>query len=338
MRRISVRPINPLRRTCLLIRYGAFGDMLQAASVFPLLKEEGYHLTVNVCTRGYGVVKHDPNVDAWIVQDDDEVPNEKLSEYWQELGKDFDRVINLSECTEGTLLLVPGRRTFVLPKPARHAICDVNYQEFIHMMAGVDMHFQGVFHATKTEKKKAASRRRGMGPGPVILWALAGSSVHKTYPFTDAVVAKLLKTTAAKVVFVGDELCQILEVGWENEKRVICKSGKWSIRETLAFVNEADIIVGPETGVLNAAANLPVPKVVLLSHSTEENLSKHWQNATAIVPDSLSAPCYPCHRLHYTREFCPIDEPTNAALCAASIDPERVFQAISEHAFKRIAA
>ena len=51
---------------------------------------------------------------------------------------------------------------------------------------------------------------------------------------------------------------KLLEVGWEQEKRVVTKSGKWSVRDTLAFLDVCDVVVGPETGVLNAAIYIEV--------------------------------------------------------------------------------
>jgi ADP-heptose:LPS heptosyltransferase len=77
------------------------------------------------------------------------------------------------------------------------------------------------------------------------------------------------------------------------------KSGEWSIRQTLAFIDQADLLVGPETGVMNAAGLHPVKKIVTLSHSSPENLTKHWVNCTSLTPKNT--PCYPCHQLHYGR-------------------------------------
>ena len=65
-----------------------------------------------------------------------------------------------------------------------------------------------------------------------------------------------------------------------------------------------DLAIGPETGVLNSIAMDDVPKVIMLSHSSHDNLTKHWQRAAVLIPDTARAPCYPCHRLHYGWEFC----------------------------------
>ena len=110
------------------------------------------------------------------------------------------------------------------------------------------------------------------------------------------------------LLLVGDELCQLLELGWEKEKRVITKSGKWSMRKTLAFLDVCDIVIGPETGVLNAASTLDCRKIVMLSHSSKENLSKHWNNTATLEPDYYPGFCYPCHKMHYGFQTCNRDE------------------------------
>ena len=54
-------------------------------------------------------------------------------------------------------------------------------------------------------------------PAFVVLWVLAGSSLHKTYPHMDDVIANIVEGMPdSHVIFIGDELCQILEAGWEN--------------------------------------------------------------------------------------------------------------------------
>ena len=55
------------------------------------------------------------------------------------------------------------------------------------------------------------------------------------------------------------------------------------------------------------------------------NLTRDWVNTTSLTGDVA---CYPCHRMHYGDEFCPMDETTASAACAAAITPERVFGAV----------
>jgi len=312
----------------LVIRYGGFGDMIQASSVFPALKAQGFEVHVNTTPAGWDIIKHDPNVDGCLIQDTQQVPNDQLYEFWEALPERYAKVINLSESIEETLLARPGSKAHAWPHDRRHFMLDRNYMEFQHAIAGVP----GVepaprFYPTAAEKAWAKTTRRKMKAGRVILWCLAGSSVHKMYPHQDVVLATLMRDDPdVRVVLVGDEICQLLEVGWEKEKRVLCRSGKWSIRKTLAFAEVADCVVGPETGVLNSVSMLQVPKVCMLSHSSRENLTKYWHRVVTLVPEGL--PCYPCHQMHYGSEHCNVEEDTHAAMCAFSIKPEEVYGAI----------
>jgi hypothetical protein len=69
-----------------------------------------------------------------------------------------------------------------------------------------------------------------------------------------------------------------------------------------------------------------VPKIVTLSHSSVENLTKHWKNCTNLTPKAT--PCYPCHQLHYGSEFCPRDEGTGVAKCQADISADVMWAAM----------
>jgi len=141
----------------------------------------------------------------------------------------------------------------------------------------------------------------------------------------------MLHHPGVSVVLCGGPDCVILEQGWENEPRVHCVSGKWGIRQTLTFAScEADLVIGPETGVLNAVACEEVPKIVFLSHSSEENLTRDWVNTTSLQSkgtrckgrDSDDVPA--CHMMHYGWEFCTQDVETGTAKCQKDISMQEV--------------
>jgi ADP-heptose:LPS heptosyltransferase len=119
----------------------------------------------------------------------------------------------------------------------------------------------------------------------------------------------------------------MLEVGWEQEPRVHCMSGKYTIRQSMSLLAECAVVIGPETGMLNAAAHMDVPKIVLLSHSSANNLTKHWVNTVAVEPQNTA--CYPCHKMHYSFEHCNRSEETGTALCATNTDLEHVWNAFA---------
>ncbi len=252
---LSIRDRYKKPKKALIIRYGGFGDVLQTTTLFRPLKEEGYHITVNTTSRGHTLLQGDKLIDDFILQQTDQVPNRELREYWGLLAPGFDKVINLSESIEGGLL-VPGPRVEVVdgvrvPVKAReeyywshekrHTLLNRNYVEEIHRIADVPFSRPEVrFFPSPMEQFSVNKLRKKFKVKKLVVWALSGSSIHKTYPWTHMVVEDVLHSTRDYgFVFVGDEQSKLLEdaifeyIGPNN--RVIYKSGGISIRQTLAL-------------------------------------------------------------------------------------------------------
>lgn len=334
-RQYSLRePWRKSRKTAAVVRYGAFGDLIQASSIFPGLRAQGYEITLYTTPTGWDIVRHDPHIDHVILQDPDQVPNHLLGEFFLNEEKKYDKFVNLCESVEGTLLAIPGRVNHTWSQEMRHKHMNVNYTEFAHDIAGVPMPSKQKFFMSDDEYKWATEEYMKMtARGPVVVFSLAGSSIHKTWPYIDTIFARILLTyPEAHIVMVGGPECKMLEAGWEEEPRVHGRSGVWSIRQSLSFASVADLVVGPETGLLNAVGALDsVWKIITLSHSSKENLTKHWKKTISLsqpvdhkVPCSASA----CHRMHYGFEYCSRDEETGVATCQASISSDMMWEAI----------
>jgi ADP-heptose:LPS heptosyltransferase len=329
-----------------VVRYGGFGDMIQASSVFAGLQEQGFTVYVMTTPQGRNIIEHDPHVDGWLLQDTDQVPNEELFGYWEVQAKRFDRFVNLSESIEGTLLGYPGRPNHQWPIQVRQREMNRNYLEWTCQLAEVVYGdtAQARFWATDAEHEWAAKwledfrnstlgrplrPMEHVGPRFNILYTLAGSSIHKMWPHQDVVIRAVLEQfPEATFTLCGDDFCRMLEAGWEDHPRVRCTSGELSIRQTLTLAQQMDCVVGPETGVLNAVGFEPMRKVCLLSHSSHENLTRDWVNTVSVEPADTA--CYPCHQLHTDRRYCPEHKPTGASMCAWNTPPEEVFKAIAE--------
>ena len=146
-------------------------------------------------------------------------------------------------------------------------------------------------------------------------WVLENSPVQ-IYLYGDAQTGKQLQ----------EGVLNSLKTNNIDTSRVKGICGEWDLDKSLAFALEADIVIGPETGVLNLVGHEPMAKIIYLSHSSEDNLTKNWINTVTLTPENT--PCYPCHMLHYTWDHCHKVEKTGAALCATNIKPERVFKSI----------
>jgi len=320
------------RKTCGLVRYGAYGDLLQVSSVLAGLSEQGYHTTLYTSAPGHEVILNDPHVDVIYLQDKDQVPNHLLADFWRHESRKYNKWVNLSESVECTLLSVPGRTPHLWSAPARHRYMNHNYVEMQHAIAGVPHVPRVRFFATDAEQRWATQERQRLGGEPLILWSLNGSSVHKTWGGLDQTIASILvEFQKAHIVLVGGADSAILEGGWEKEPRVHCRAGKYTIRETMALVERVDLLIGPETGVMNAASCLPMPKIIFLSHSTHENLTRDWINTFAIFSPHTVCPgrgnneAPACHQMHYGWEFCKQyraegDPQDGTAQCQADID------------------
>jgi hypothetical protein len=69
-----------------------------------------------------------------------------------------------------------------------------------------------------------------------------------------------------------------------------------------------------------------MPKIMLLSHASPENITKHWVNTTTLHAAPAVVDCWPCHQLHDSPATCRKAEGFEAAACIADISHEVVFQ------------
>jgi ADP-heptose:LPS heptosyltransferase len=309
------------RKSAIVVRYGAIGDLVMVTPVLRQLKKEGYFVIANIHNGMQPVLTCNPNIDAYLLQKTNEVPQDKLSYYWKKLSYGVDKFINLSESIEGSLLRPEGRASFHSSKEKRHEECNVNYMDQTMDWAGYPemKGEQPELFFSKSEHKYIKKFLRKYEGYFVVLISLSGSSIHKAYPYMEHVVTQFLENYSDTVaITVGDIACKLLE--WDHP-RTLALSGNIKLRKSLILTQYADLVIGTETGILNAASCFDTPKIVLLSHSSIENLTKYWKNCESVEPN---VHCYPCHQLHYTKESCPLNSKTESPLCATMIRPEQV--------------
>jgi ADP-heptose:LPS heptosyltransferase len=310
-------------KTCAVIRPGGFGDAIWASSILPHLKAEGYQITVYVDPQGEQVLRHDPYIDALIVTGDQITPNAELGAFYMHEEQRYDRWINLVESVEKNMIAVPNDLRFFWRDAERRRIFGGSYIEAVHDRAGVPHDFRQKFYPTPEERAQAEARKARGRRTAVI--AASGSTLPKWWPHVGALADQLIGR--GYDVWVLGEL-RALQFAPRPHLHVIGIS--WSLRESLTFAQHADLVVGQDTGLLNAVALEHMPKVVLLSIASAENLTKHWRNTRSLSGD---VPCFPCHRLHYVEagwHHCNHDAATDAAACQAAISVEQVLAAIDE--------
>lgn len=331
-------------KTALVIRYGAIGDVLIASSVVQGLHEDGYEVTFFTSPTGEEVLRHDPRIHEIFVHDVQACPGRGAIEFYEAWEKRFDKVVNLDHSLEGPVLGHPKYLSHRWPIEARRlTMGNINYTELAHTIAGSPARHDGpVYVATDEEIEWARKGRDSIKKdGPIVAWAIAGSSLPKVYPWVNVVVDWLLDDNINVVLMGGGDAAAALELGLLQaiyEKRgeepgmhqLYPRTGKWTLRESLAFVSHAaDVVVGPETGLLNAVSHRKdVAKVIYLSHSSHQNLTRDWPSTAVLLPEAERCPCYPCHMIHFDWDTCVRNEETMAAQCASSIAPKRLYDAI----------
>ena len=307
---------RPAKMAC-VVRYGAYGDGLWASSILPHLKKEGYHITMMVNEQVHEVLKHDPHIDDWFIQADSQVPDNELLSFWLWHSVRYDKWVNLVQSVEARTLPQMRDVAFYWPDGLRSRHMNVNYLETVHDFADAPNEFHQKFYPTE-EEVKWAKKERASYKGPVVVLNPSGSSLPKFWPYADEFMA-LMAEQGVHTVLLGD-LRQTSPKPPEKFGHVIGLN--WPIRKALAFALQADVVVGTESAIVNAVAFEDMLKIVFLSHSSIENLTKHWKNVVSAEPTGL--PCYPCHRIHMVWHFCFQGEGTKYAACQAAAKPEPV--------------
>src|SRR3990167_1580001 len=338
----------------LLIRYGAIGDSLVITPLIRYLKQQGHEVYMHTSETGLQVLAHNPNVAQYIPYKTKAVPDDKLQAHWEKLAKDngCEKIINMCESIERAISFHPVDPPYNYTKEERHRLGNKNFYEYAFQHAdtsaggGLCVSFRddcaGAYNIDKeegfyrpelffTEKEESAmSSFFAQFEGKfVILWGLSGSANNKMYPYSDYVIGDLLRSHKDVIVITcGDESCQILEVS--EDERVIRKSGKWAIRESLLACKYADLVIAPDTGIIHGSGCFDTPKIMLVGSNTIENITKHFVNDFSIEADPELVPCAPCHRMIYSSAVqCPLDERHLLPKCLSlGINPRLVLEKI----------
>lgn len=307
-----------------LVRVGANGDAVWASSPIAALHEQGYAVTAYVAKTGAEILRHDPHIARIVEMPDGVLTDDELLEFWAHEAAKHDKWVNLIGSVEQRLLYHPSSNEFFLPHKLRHRFADQNYLEMIHDYADLPHNFRQRYYPSAAETAAAQAMRDLLPAGPVVVLNPCGSGPAKTWPHAQAFMQRMADA-GVNCVVLGDLRLELEEI----EPHGVIVGTEWPVRVALAFAQLADAVVATESLIANSVAMEPMLKVVLLSHSSSENLTKHWVNTAAVEPQNVA--CHPCHRVHGTHlGFCSKDTATGAAACMASAAPGMVADFVLE--------
>jgi FkbM family methyltransferase len=336
-----------------VVRFGGIGDNLIAASAVGALKRAGYKVEVITSSESaWHVFEHNTNIDKLSVKSKMELPQD-LRE-WQKWhagrGQEFDVFANLHHSCEMNLATFTATTNFWWPRHMRRMICGRSYLEFVHDIAGIGYDFGPLFYATAREKEIAKATKAKIGKR-VIAWVISGSRLDKIHPHTPTIIARIIKELGVPVVIMGSpgrnfddakKIEEVVETENSSKEGLHCaitmvpqeEQGKmgpydWPYRRSIAFAQACDLVIGPDTGLMWGVAMEMIPKIMLLSHASPENITKHWRNTTTLHADPERVSCWPCHQLHDDMSTCRPGKFKNAAACMDDIGVETIVQTVA---------
>ena len=361
LRMLVPRPIRKVvsnKGWACIVRFGGVGDDLIAASALRPLKRMGYMTEVISQEPQCCIFENNPFLDKLTIKDSKrEVPQGDpiaWQKYWWARSQEYDKFTNLSHTVEVLLAQFTASSAFWWPAKKRRQMCGQSYLEAAHDVADVPYEFGPLFFPTADEQDdiRQFKDRHRLNDKPLVAWCVCGTRIDKLYPWSAMVVARMIKELDVNVLLLsaphprpdGERAKQIIEhtemVNGSMRGIYDCRSlnlekPEWPIRRILTLAQLADLVIGPDTGPMWAVALEPVRKIMLHSHASVDNITKHWLNTISLAPASWVR-CWPCHLLHDGHDTCqemqmqsklkPKPDDKGAA-CISSINVERVIAA-----------
>ena len=331
-----------------IARFGGVGDNLIAASVLRPLKQLGYKVEVITTDKDtHTVFLNNPFIDKLSLKADGDIPGGSDWQKWfAGRAGEYELFANLSHSCEYRHALFQDSTAFWWPQEYRRKLCAGSYLETAHDIVGVPHIFGPLFFPTEEEQERAQKTRDDQIGDCYITWVISGSRIDKIYPYAAMAIGRIIKELDIPVVMVGvgDKQFEMAKQMMDHIKRqnstdkglhLALSPGDadpggdkhWSIRRSLTQAMTGDLVITPDTGVSWATALEEVPKIVLLSHASAENITKHWVNTTTLHADPNTVPCWPCHRLHNDIATCtPNKDGGHAAACISDISVETILE------------
>jgi ADP-heptose:LPS heptosyltransferase/SAM-dependent methyltransferase len=306
-----------MKKRALIIRYGAYGDIIHCSPVIRALKEDGFEVTFEYNYKARQLLAYHPYInhhrlfEPSLPQYKDK-PLEWLYERWEKISKGFDKVVNLYRTLEYGMIAMEDMPEWNWNKEERHKKFNKNFYDHQLAVAGYS-HITGrvgeIFYP-EHEHNFIKNYLKQFEDNFVVLYNFSGTGLHKVYPFPQTLLTEFLTThPKAVVITTGDKDCQKLEF---YHPRVINKAGRIPFRQALLLAKYVDCAVGCETGLMCGVGMWGTSKVHLLTAASKENLTKYDKNDYSL---ESPAECAPCHKGPYGYKGCPKDEKLGLPIC-----------------------
>lgn len=334
-----------MKRWAAIARLGSIGDNLVSGSPLRMLKKLGYNTEVICTPPAHVVYHHNPYIDKLTVKKDEHFPKDDPAGwqlYFAARAAEYDLFIHATHSLEGRHSVFRHMTQFWWPPEYRRRICAGSFLETAHDIANVPYDFGPLYFSSPEERKNALTVKSKMGTR-FALWVISGTRLDKGYPYAPHAISRLIKELNIPVLIMGGPTDKERAMAKTIKDEVIRTNGdsddlhiaipensgdrSYPLRSSLCLAQVADLVISPDTGIAWAVALEPMPKIILLSHGSVENVTKHWLNTTTLHADPDRVPCWPCHRLHDDPSTCVLNRESNGAACISDISVETIVQA-----------
>jgi len=292
----------------LLIGYRAYGDWIYSVPVLPYLFER-YDVYVDLNMKGFELFHNDPRFKRITLFELEKYPLDQVidlaRERWDELGRTLkpDRTINLWRTLETECIAeryqdifhgsLGERRSFLAGKNFYDAVfrrCNIPVPEKIKL---------DCFYFDEHETAWGQRWRKRHEDEFVLIMPMTGSCWHKMFTRFPELVSEILDRYEDAVIYVtGDDTNK--GSMWSHP-RIKNAMGYAPVKQIMLMAKHADMVIGPETGVVAAAGMWGTPKIMLCTASGVYQTCKYHDNDFSIQSDVY---CSPCHLSVYGPSDC----------------------------------
>jgi hypothetical protein len=271
------------------------GDLLFTTPIPRLLAAQGHEISISAWENNKAVYEANPHVKEIITCPD--MNQEGAFEAWfDKVNAEYDKIVNLGFTVEKALLHRSDGFFGTIPplEERRAAAAGHNYYDLTLAAAGIEGQnvlpelYPNELEQVQIDRLAAEKEEKGL---KLVMWNFHGTTANKMLRLGPQWLAETRKRHPDSVHLVlgvhPTVPPQMLTPG-----KVLDFGGQWSLRTSMLMTALADVVVGPESAIVNAASAYNCHKVVIYSHSAPENLGKYWTNHHPILPLCKCAPCY----------------------------------------------
>jgi ADP-heptose:LPS heptosyltransferase len=288
----------------LVVRFRGIGDVLLSWFALEALHQDPDN-TITYCTSSLAAPLFPPNWVSVVTYDWEHHPLSIRPNLPKAvLDIPHDRLVNMVNCVDWLDSTMQYRDV-----PRAHQFARLMGVEAVETVRPVWV---------DPKAKAAAHSYLCLMDRPIIVCQIDATASTRLWPYW-ADLSKMLMHKGLTVVWLGNKL-------QDAPDGVLNWAGITRVREWVALLAEADIIISTCTAATHIGARIPTAKVVALYGSTDYRLFTHaYQNVKPVT--SYSLPCAPCEDWQLST-LC--HGQANAPWCLSSLSPHKVARAVFE--------